>query len=136
MPSISSVPILHIVILVFEGVAGLFSAYAAYSLFTWTPPSVAKAREALHYPRWYWALAGVVATIGAIGLLVGLAVPIVGAAAAAWMVAYFIVAMLTHIIRLDMVSLPMPLLFLAIYVGLTALLWNDLAPLRALVHLS
>lgn len=136
MPSISAVPIWHIVTLVFEGVAGLFSAYAAYSLFTQTPPSVAKAREALHYPRWYWMLAGVVATIGAIGLLVGLAVPVVGAAAAVWMVAYFIVAMLTHIIRLDMVSLPMPLLFLAIYAGLTALLWNDLAPLRALVHLS
>lgn len=136
MPSISAVPIWHIVTLVFEGVAGLFSAYAAYSLFTQTPPSVAKAREALHYPRWYWMLAGVVATIGAIGLLVGLAIPVVGAAAAVWMVAYFIVAMLTHIIRLDMVSLPMPLLFLAIYAGLTALLWNDLAPLRALVHLS
>jgi hypothetical protein len=58
-----------------EALLGLLSAYAAYSLFTWTPASMAKAREALHSPRWYWMLAGCVATIGAIGLLVGLFFP-------------------------------------------------------------
>lgn len=37
------------------------------------------------YPRWYWALAGVMASIGGIGLLIGLAILPVGAIAA-WMV--------------------------------------------------
>lgn len=44
--------ILQIVTLVLEAILGLFTAYAAYSLFTSTPPSVAKMREALHFPRW------------------------------------------------------------------------------------
>ena len=86
--------LLQIATLLFEALLGLFSAYTAYSLFAWTPPSLAKAREALHYPRWYWVLAGCVATIGALGLLVGLFLPVIGALAAAWMVAYFVVATL------------------------------------------
>lgn len=110
-------------------------AYAAYTLFAWTPPSLAKAREALHYPRWYWVLAGIVATIGALGLLAGLFIPAVGAAAALWMVAYFVVATFTHVFRKDMKSLGMPLLFFAIFVGLVVLRWADAAPLRALVGL-
>ena len=71
--------LLQIVTLLFEALLGLFSAYTAYSLFSWTPPSIAKAREALHYPRWYWLLAGCMATIGALGLLVGLFLPVIGA---------------------------------------------------------
>ena len=123
--------VLHIAALVLEALMGAFTAYAAYSLFTMTPPSMAKAREALHYPRWYWNLAGVVATIGAIGLFVGLAVPAVGAAAAIWMVAYFIVATFTHLIRSDMANLGMPILFLLIFVGLVALRWSDTTTLLA-----
>lgn len=48
----SRMSILQIVTLVLEAILGLFTAYAAYSLFTSTPPSVAKMREALHFPRW------------------------------------------------------------------------------------
>lgn len=123
----------HIAVLVLEGLLGLFSAYAAYTLFAWTPPSLTKVREALHYPRWYWVLAGVLAAIGAIGLLVGLVIPVVGAVAALWMTAYFVVATLTHLVRKDMMSLGFPLLFFAFCVGLTLLRWTDAAPLLALV---
>ena len=115
----------HIATLVLEGILGLFSAYAAYSLFTSTPPSIAQARAALRYPRWYWVLAGCVATVGAVGLLVGLAIPTLGAIASVWMVAYFIVATLTHLSRGDVKNLGMPLLFLAIFIGLVALHWPD-----------
>jgi uncharacterized membrane protein YphA (DoxX/SURF4 family) len=125
--------VLQIVTLVLEAILGLFTAYAAYSLFTWTPPSVAKMREALHFPRWYWALAGFVATVGAIGLFAGLAFPPVAALAALWMVAYFVVATSTHLVRKDFASLGMPLLFLAIFVGLLVLRWPDATPVLALV---
>ena len=89
--------LLQIVTLLFEALLGLLTAYTAYSLFAWTPASIAKAREALHYPRWYWVLAGCMATIGAVGLLVGLFFPIIGILAAASMIAYFVVATFTHI---------------------------------------
>jgi DoxX-like family len=125
--------ILHIVVLVLEVLLGLFSAYAAYSLFTGTPPGVAKAREALHYPRWYWILAGIMATLGAIGLFVGLVIPAVGAGAAAWMAAYFVVATFTHIVRKDLASVGAPLFFLVVYVGLGALWWSSGTSLVALV---
>lgn len=125
--------ILHIVVLVLEVLLAVFSAYAAYSLFASTPPNIAKAREALHYPRWYWVLAGILATIGAIGLLVGLGFPVIGAAAAAWMAAYFVVATLTHVVRRDMASLGVPLVLLAVFVGLATLWWADGTPLLALV---
>src|SRR6185437_2426628 len=105
----------HLGILIFEGLLGLFTAYTAYSLFSWTPVSIAKAREALHIARWYWLLAGALATIGAAGLFAGLAVPVVGELAALWMVAYFIVAALTHITHRDMANVGMPLIFLAIF---------------------
>ena len=126
----------HIATLVLEGLLGLFSAYAAYSLFSSTPPSVAKMREALRYPRWYWVLAGCVATVGALGLFVGLAVPVIGALAAAWMVAYFVVAMLTHILRLDLKSLGMPLVFLLVFGGLLLLRWSDATPILSAVGLK
>jgi uncharacterized membrane protein YphA (DoxX/SURF4 family) len=123
----------HLGILIFEGLLGLFTAYTAYSLFSWTPASIAKARDALHIARWFWLLAGVVATLGAAGLLTGLAVPVVGALAALWMVAYFIVAALTHITHRDMANVGMPLIFLVIFVALAVLRWSDLTPVLALV---
>ncbi len=123
--------LLLIVTLLFEALLGLFSAYAAYSLFAWTPASLAKAREALHYPRWYWALAGCIATIGTLGLLVGLFIPVIGALAAAWMVAYFVVATFTHLLRKDFAGFAMPLIFLILPLGLLVLRWADLASILA-----
>ena len=122
---------LQIVKLLFEALLGLFSVYAAYSLFAWTPPSMAKAREALHYPRWYWILAGCMATIGGLGLLVGLFFPIVGTLAAAWMVAYFVVATFTHLLRKDFAGFAMPLIFLVLPLGLLVLGWAELASILA-----
>jgi hypothetical protein len=118
--------LLHIIVLIFEGLLGVFSIYTAYSLFSWTPPTLAKAREALHYPRWYWMLAGVVASIGGIGLFVGLAIPAIGALAAVWMIAYFVVATFTHLLRKDVAAIGIPIFFLVLFLGLTALRWSDL----------
>jgi hypothetical protein len=121
--------VLLIVALVLEGALGALMAYVAYTLFAWKPGSLTRAREALRYPRWYWVLAGITAAIGAIGLLVGLGFSLIAMAALAWMVAYFIVATCTHLIRNDMKGLGAPLLFLVIVAGLIALRWSDAAPL-------
>lgn len=120
-------PLLQIVKLLFEALLGLFSAYTAYSLFTWTPPSIARAREALHYPRWYWLLAGWMAAIGALGLLVGLFFPIIGVLGAAWMVVYFVVATFTHLLRKDFAGFAMPLIIILFPLGLFVLRWAELA---------
>jgi len=123
--------LLQIVRLLFESLLGLLSAYTAYSLFAWTPPSIAKAREALHYPHWYWVLAGCLATIGAFSLFVGLFFPVIGVLAAAWMIAYFLVATFTHLLRKDFAGFVMPLIFLVLPLGLLVLRWADLTSILA-----
>ena len=121
--------LLQIVTLLFEALLGLFSAYTAYTLFAWTPASLAKVREALHYPRWYWVLAGCLATIGTLGLMVGLFFSVIGALAAAWMVAYFVAATFTHLLRKDFAGFAMLLIFLILPLGLLILHWGELASL-------
>lgn len=75
------------------------------------------------------------AALGALGLFVGLGIPVVGAGAAGWMVAYFIVATAAHLIRKDMASLAAPLVFLAVFVLLVVVRWADAKPLLAFVGL-
>jgi hypothetical protein len=127
-----SMSIGQIVALVLEGVLGLFIAYAA-----WTPPSITKARDELHYPRWWWVLAGVMATIGAAGLLTGLVVPPGrGALVALWGCAYFAVAGISHLVRSDFRGFMYPLTFLIPCVILAVLRWADLGPALAFVGLE
>jgi xanthine/uracil/vitamin C permease (AzgA family) len=96
-------------------------------------PALVESRERLHYPQWSWNLSTVVAAIGALGLFVGLFIPFVGAAAVLWMVAYFVVAVLTHMSRADFQGAVPALACLVITVGLMALRWGDAAPILALV---
>ncbi len=51
----------------------------------------------------------------------------IGALAALWMVAYFIVATLTHLIRGDLANVGLAVIFLVICAGFAALRWGDLA---------
>ena len=131
----SAIPgnLIHIATLVFEGVFGVFTLYAAYSLFMWTPPTLAKAGEAMGMPRWFWLLAGTVATVGAAALFTGLVDPVVGALAALWMVAYFVVASMLRIARNDLGNIAPALVFLALAILLAALRWSDLTPALALI---
>lgn len=123
--------VMQIATLVLEAILGLFTAYGAYSLFTKTPPALQKSRDALHYPRWYWVLAGMLSTIGAVSLIAGLALPALGAVAALWGVAYFVAAIFTHLSRKDIGGLAAPIPFLALFVGLAVLRWSDLSPALA-----
>ncbi len=129
----SSVSFLQISARILEALLGVFSLYTAYSLFAQQPEGLAKQRAALHFPRWYWVLAGCVASIGGLGLIIGLFVPAVGALAAVWMVAYFIVATLTHLVRRDFGGFVVPVVFGLVFVGLMALRWSDLTPALSLI---
>ena len=119
----------YFVALGIEALLGLFMALDAYSLFTLSVPSMTDLLVALHYPGWYLQLAGVVATVGAIGLLVGLFIRPVGAAATLWMVCYFIVATFSHLLKGDVKDLGLPLAFLVISALLVALRWGDVTAL-------
>jgi uncharacterized membrane protein YphA (DoxX/SURF4 family) len=119
-----------------QALLGLFMLYTTYTLFSWTPELITKSRDALNYPRWYWVLAGVLALISAISLLVGLFIPILGAFGALWTVAYFIVATATHILRADWANFSAPLIFLALFVILAWLRWDDAKPIRAAVGVA
>jgi uncharacterized membrane protein YphA (DoxX/SURF4 family) len=125
-----------VVTFILEALLGLFMLYTAYTLFAWTPEVITKARDALNYPHWYWLLAGVLAVISAIALLVGLFVPVVGAFGAWWTVVYFLVASLSHVIRLDWANFYLPLIFLLPFLLLMWLRWDDAKPIRARVGMA
>ena len=125
----------HIATLVLEAALALFTAFAAFAQAR-RVPAIVKSRQRLHYPQWYWNLSNGLAVIGALGLFVGLFVPLVGVVAALWMVAYFVVAALTHLSKMDMKGVVPAILFLAICAGLVALRWADARPILALVGLK
>jgi hypothetical protein len=132
---IARMSIQHLAALVLETALALFTLFVVYAQAT-RMPAIVKSREPLHYPQWYWNLSTVLAALGALGLLVGLFIPAVGAAAVLWMVAYFVVATLTHLSRADINGVVPALAFLVISVGLTALRWGDASPLLALVGIQ
>ena len=81
-------------------------------------------------------LAGFAATLGATGLFAGLAIPVVGVVAGVWMVAYFVVASLSHLVRADFKNFGIPLFLGLFFIGLIALRWSDATPVLALIGLS
>lgn len=127
---------LSVGVLALEGLLGLFMVYAVYLNFSNSPMLVKRWAE-VGMPRWYSLLAGVIGTIGAIALLAGDFFPTVGALATLWMVAYFVVATLTHVVLRDKFSsISIPFVFLAISIGLAMLRWPDLAPVLGTLHLG
>jgi putative oxidoreductase len=122
-------PGVQIGVLVAQGLLGLFLAFSAYLNIT-RAPQLVKQWEHLRLPRWYTLLSATLLTIGTVAVLVGLALPIVGALAALWFVAFFVAATLTHVVRRDKLSgISVPMTFLVIFVALAILRWGDLAPL-------
>ena len=125
-----------VVVFILEALVALFMIYTAYTLFAWTPEVVTQARDALELPRWYWVLAGVLAVISAIALLIGLFIPVVGAFGALWTAVYFIVASATHLYRADWANFYVPLIFFVPVALLVWLRWDDGKPLRATVGMA
>lgn len=125
-----------VVSLVLEGILGLFMAYSTYLNFS-TAPLLVKRWNESGMPRWYTRFAGVLGAIGALALLVGVFVPIVGVLAMLWMMAYFIVATLTHLVVRDpFATTRIPLFFLALCVMGAILRWPDLSPVLTALRLG
>ncbi len=72
-------------------------------------------------PRGWWPWLGAAKLVGAIGLLVGLAVPPIGLAAGVGLVLYFTGAVVTVVRARSYSHIPYPLLYLVPVVGTLAL---------------
>lgn len=101
--------------------AAAMSAYAAYVDFTraeWILDNMTKYRV----PEAWLFLLGVLKAAGALGLVVGIGVPLIGAAAAIGLVAYFVGAIVTVVCARSYSHIGYPLAFLLPPVGSLVLL--------------
>jgi hypothetical protein len=85
-----------------------FSAYSALTEASWVVDNLAD----YGVPKSWWPWLGATKAAGAIGLLIGLAIPAVGTAAAAGLALYFIGAVITVLRARSYAHIPFPLLYL------------------------
>ncbi|WP_328478611.1 DoxX family protein [Actinoplanes sp. NBC_00393] len=93
-------------------VAALWVGFSAVSVFL-RAKWVVEPLAAYGVPRSWWPWLGAAKAAGALGLLVGLAVPAVGVAAAVGLILYFIGAVVTVLRARAYGHVPFPLLYLA-----------------------
>lgn len=101
--------------------AALLAAFSAYSVFT-RAEWVVKPLADYGVPRALWVWLGIAKAAGAVGLLVGLAVPPIGVAAGIGLVLYFALAVVTVIRARWYSHIAFPLVYMAPVVGSLALL--------------
>jgi DoxX-like protein len=88
-------------------------AYAAYMNFV-RHESVVAAAERVRVPQSWMLPLGSLLAVGALGLLVGFAVPAIGTAAAAGLVVYFLIAVGAHVRVRDQVGTAAIFLMMAV----------------------
>lgn len=98
-------------IIIVTALAAAWVGFSAFSLLTrqsWVVESLA------HYgvPRSWWVPLGLAKTAGALGLLLGIWLPVVGVAAAAGLVLYFTGAVITVVRARAYTHVPYPMLYL------------------------
>ena len=94
-----------------------FSAASVFLRAKWVVEPLAE----YGVPRSWWPWLGAAKAAGAVGLLAGLAVPVIGAVAAVGLVAYFTGAVITVVRARSYAHIPFPLLYLAPVLGSVAL---------------
>lgn len=72
--------------------------------------------ERFGYPRWFLYVTGAVEITGAIGMLAGIFLPVVGALAGLWLAAVMLGAIFTHLRLKDSASKMVPALVLVVLV--------------------
>lgn len=102
--------------LVFAALTAAANLWVAVSDFRKAPTTVANAVKVGVPPTWLVPL-GVLKTAGAIGLLLGVRVPVVGVAAAIGLVLFFVCAVFAHLRVAWYATLPFPGTFLVLAVG-------------------
>ena len=93
-------------------IAAAWIGFSAVSLLA-HKPFVVDNLDDYGVPRSWWPWLGTAKALGAVGLLVGLAVPAVGVAASVGLVAYFAGAAVTIVRARAYGHIPFPLLYLA-----------------------
>jgi hypothetical protein len=101
---------MHAIYIVTTCAAALVTAYAAFLSFSGAE-SVKAVADRVRVPRDWMLPLGTVLALGAVGLLTGLAVPLLGAAAGIGLVLYFICAVLAHL-RVGDLQVAGPVFFL------------------------
>ncbi|MDQ4118724.1 MAG: DoxX family protein [Actinomycetota bacterium] len=94
-----------------------FSAYAVLTRASWVVDNLAD----YGVPTSWWPWLGAAKAAGAVGLLVGLAVPAVGVAATAGLVLYFAGAIVTVVRARSYAHAPFPTLYLVPVIAAAAL---------------
>lgn len=87
---------MHAAYIAVTGVAAIVYAYAAVLNFI-HHKSVEQTAERLGVPSWWMVPLGALLAAGSIGLLVGMAAPVLGTAAAGGLVLYFVGAAAAHV---------------------------------------
>lgn len=101
-------------------VAAAMSAFSGYSLLTrvsW----VVEPLEEYGVPRTWWTLLGLAKAAGALGLLIGFFVPVIGIAAGIGLVLYYTGAVVTVIRARSYKHVPFPVIYMAPVVAAFAL---------------
>ena len=105
-----------VVLTVFTAVWVGFSAFSLLRGASW----VTDALNEYGVPRSWWPWLGTAKAAGALGLLAGLAVPLIGVAAGIGLVLYFVGAVITVLRARSYSHVPYPLLYLAPVVAFLA----------------
>lgn len=99
----------HIIITVLTAAWVGFSAYATFTHASWVVDNFADYR----IPTTWWPRLGAAKATGAVGLLVGLAIPALGVAATTGLVLYFLGALIAVVRAHAYGHIPYPLMYLA-----------------------
>lgn len=100
--------------------AAAMSGFSGYSLLS-RAPWVVEAMEEYKVPRTWWTPLGAAKVAGALGLLIGLFVPVIGIAAGIGLVLYYAGAVITVIRARSYKHVPFPLIYMAPVVAAFAL---------------
>ncbi|MGQ4384976.1 DoxX family protein [Streptomyces sp. SAS_270] len=108
----------YVVVTVLAALLTAFSAYSVFARAEW----VVKPLTDYGVPRSWWVLLGAAKAAGAVGLLVGLALPAIGVAAGIGLVLYFTGAVITVIRARSYSHIAFPLVYMAPVAGSLVLL--------------
>jgi putative oxidoreductase len=88
-----------LVSVIIQGVLALAFLVAGVTKVIGVPAVVANFRDNFHFPRWIVTVTGIVECIGAVGMVVGIWVPIVAFLAGGWLAVTMVGAVGTHLFR-------------------------------------
>ncbi|HEX6443637.1 MAG TPA: DoxX family protein [Streptosporangiales bacterium] len=98
----------HLVVTILAAAWVAFSAVSLFAHAKWVVEPLAE----YGVPRSWWPWLGTAKAAGALGMLVGLFVPVIGVLAAVGLVLYFIGAVVTVVRARSYAHIPFPLLYL------------------------